>query len=36
MIKAKMLRTIHAVIPNGFFLKIALFIMSYSFENLLL
>lgn len=35
MIKAKMLRTIHAVIPDGFFLKIALFIISYAFENLL-
>jgi hypothetical protein len=35
MIKAKMLRTIHAVIPNGFFIKIALFIISYTFENLM-
>jgi hypothetical protein len=36
MIKARMLRTIHAVVPNGFFLKIALFIISYTLENLML
>lgn len=35
IIKAKMLRTIHAVIPDGFFIKIALFIISYTFENML-
>jgi IS5 family transposase len=35
-IKAKMLRNIHAVIPEGFFLKIALFIISYAFEKLML
>jgi len=35
MIKAKMLRTIHAVTQNGFCIKIALFIISYTFENLI-
>ena len=36
MIKAKMLRHLHAVTNKGFFLKIALFVISYTFENLLL
>jgi hypothetical protein len=35
MIKARMLRHIHAVTDQGFFIKIALFIIAYTFENLL-
>ncbi len=34
-IKARMLRHLHAVTKEGFFMKIALFIISYTFENLL-
>ena len=35
IIKAKMLRHIHAVTDKGFFIKIALFIIAYNFENLI-
>lgn len=35
IIKARMPRHIHAVSTNGFLMKIALFIISYTFENLL-
>lgn len=31
-IKARMLRHIHAVTPQGFFLKVALFVIAYTFE----
>ena len=34
-IKAKMLRTIHATSPQGFMLKVALFVMAFAFEQLL-
>ena len=34
-IKARMLRHIHAVTKEGFYLKIMLFIISYTFENLI-
>lgn len=33
-IKAKMLRNIHAVTPQGFLLKVNLFIISFSFEKI--
>lgn len=35
MIKARMLRHIHAVTKEGFYIKITLFIVAYTFENLL-
>lgn len=35
MIKARMPRHIHAVTSNGFYLKIALLIIAYAFENLI-
>jgi hypothetical protein len=33
-LKAKMLRTIHAVTEQGFLLKIALFVIALSFEKI--
>ena len=32
-VKAKMLRTIHAVTQEGFLLKVALFVIAFSFEK---
>jgi hypothetical protein len=34
MIKAKMLRNIHAVTKNGFLIKVALFVIAYTFDQL--
>jgi hypothetical protein len=34
-LKAKMLRTIHAVTEQGFLLKVALFVIAFSFEKIL-
>ncbi|MFT4203350.1 MAG: IS982 family transposase [Chitinophagaceae bacterium] len=34
VIKSKMLRSIHAVTKNGFLLKVALFVIAYTFDNL--
>jgi len=34
MIKEKMLRKVHAVTKNGFLIKVALFVIAYTFEKL--
>lgn len=34
MIKAKMLRKVHAVTKNGFLIKVALFVIAYTFDKL--
>ncbi len=34
MIKSKMLRAVHAVTKNGFLLKVALFVIAYTFDRL--
>jgi hypothetical protein len=33
-IKAKMLRSIHAVTKEGFLLKVALFVIAFSFDKI--
>ena len=35
MIKAKMLRKIHAVTKDGFLIKVALFVIAYTFDKLI-
>src|SRR5690606_39878488 len=34
LIKEKMLRKVHAVTKNGFLIKVALFVIAYTFEKL--